>query len=74
MKNFIFDVPAAYARSLAKTMPFLLGYRLLRGFIEFYLVTLPLRGIPPRSTASAGILPYLGKRDLRILLCFDTAM
>ncbi|WP_297893866.1 hypothetical protein [uncultured Campylobacter sp.] len=25
-------------------------------------------------TASAGILPYLGKRDLRILLCFDTAM
>jgi len=24
-------------------MPFLLGYRPLRGFIKFYLVTLPLR-------------------------------
>ncbi|EEV17188.1 hypothetical protein CAMGR0001_1483 [Campylobacter gracilis RM3268] len=30
-------------KSLAKTMPLLPGYRPLRGFIEFYLVALPLR-------------------------------
>ncbi|WP_298043230.1 hypothetical protein [uncultured Campylobacter sp.] len=64
MKNFIFDAPAAYARSLAKTMlllppripPASWIYKILLSHVTAGINSAPV-------TASAGILPYLGKRN-----------